>query len=297
MRKDILTFCEVTGIRFHGTPHECPNCYPENAKKYGVKPIEEEKGMGDQEQGVPAPEVLPAEEKGALVKMAMTLPQEAQTYRVEDEEGKVKANEFYLQCREARQKIDKFYDPKIKKAQEVKKVADEARAALVREKEEVTTPIKQAEEIIGKIIQGYVDAQAEIAKARREEDERIEKKRREDDALAAAVQATEMGLPEMAERILDEPAAAAQVYVPTAKYQAPKTEGLAFVEHWDFELMDLKALAKAALEGKIPMTAIQANEVLIGQQVRSLQKEFNWPGIRVFMEKKPKGTTFKRRGA
>lgn len=254
--------------------------------------------MEDQEQGTPAPvvEVVAAEEKGKLVRMAMTLPEKARTFRVEDEEGKNAANAFYLECREARQRINGHYDPKIKNAQEVKRVADEARAALVREKETVTSPIKQAEEIIGKAIQGYVDAQEEIAKARREEDERIEKQRRVDDALHAAVQAEDMGLPEMADRILEEPAAA-PVYVPKAKYQAPKTEGLAFVEHWDFELMDLKALAKAALDGRIPMTAIQANEVMIGQQVRSLQREFNWPGIRVFMEKKPKGTTFKRRGA
>jgi len=237
-----------------------------------------------------APEEGGKEEEGALARMAMTLPQEARAFVVEDEEGKVRANRFYLQCREARKRIDDFYDPKITKAQGVKRMAEEARAALVREKEHVVSPIKDAEAIIGKALQVYVDAQEEIARIRREEAEKEEKKRREEEALAAAVKAEEIGLPEMAERILEEPAQM-PVYVPEAKYRAPKVEGMAFVEVWDFEVTSLTELARRALEGTIPIEAIQPNLTLIGQQVRSLKKSFNWPGIRVFMEKKPRGTS------
>lgn len=236
--------------------------------------------------------LIQGDEKGALVRQAMTLPEKAATIKVESEESKLLANEFYLVCRDMRKKIGAFFDPHIERAKEAKRKADEARAALVQEKEKAEEPIKKAEYIIGRELQGYVEAQEEIARTRREAAEAEARKRAEEDALQAAVEAERLNMPELANRILAEPV---QPVISEPLPAPPKVEGMAFVESWSGKVVDLRALAKAALEGRIPLDAIQANEVLIGQTVRALKKNFNWPGVQVSMEKKPRGTTGGRR--
>lgn len=74
----------------------------------------------------------------------------------------------------------------------------------------------------------------------------------------------------------------AAVTAPVIHREAPKVAGLSTRTVWHAECTDLRALVNAIAAGRAPLSLVQANEKVIGQQVRSLKGDFEAPGIRVW---------------
>ena len=56
-------------------------------------------------------------------------------------------------------------------------------------------------------------------------------------------------------------------------------------EVWSCNVTDLKALVEAVAKGRVPLMALQANTVFLGQQARSMKGELRYPGVVVWAEK------------
>lgn len=117
---------------------------------------------------------------------------------------------------------------------------------------------------------------------KRKEAERIaqEKAQKEADdaALAAAADLEAQGDSAGAEEVISNPPPAPQVIVPTS---VPSGYGGMTTKYYSAVVTDIKALAKAVLENKVPLQAIQGNEVFLNGQARMLKKTMNWPGVLV----------------
>lgn len=126
-------------------------------------------------------------------------------------------------------------------------------------------------------------------KKRKEEEARlaeIARKEAEEQQLRDAEQAEKEGNKEEAEAILSE-----EVHIPPPVVQktTPKVSGVAMRTTWKAKVSDLKALIKAVHDGKVPINAIQANEVFLNQQARALKGTMEYPGVKFYPESKMGG--------
>lgn len=181
------------------------------------------------------------------------------------------------------------FDPVIKAA------FDSHRAALAA-KAQHAEPVKAAQRHLKSVMGLYeaeqdrlrrveqlrlqAEAQAEAeAEARAEAEER---------ALQTAVEAEQRGVDVDVEALAEaELAAAGPVYaapVVTAP-AAPRVAGVSSRETWRAEVTDLAALVRAVAGGQVPITALEANMVFLGQQARSLKSLLAYPGVRAVAER------------
>ena len=211
---------------------------------------------------------------------ALTLKQEAITFYdsfkgltisspIEYEQFK----EGLLQVKDRLKKIDEKTDPMKAKTWE----AHQATLAFIKE---AKTPYLNAEVFFKKEIGRYLTDEEIKRKAEEDRLRLIAQKAEEERRLQEAIQAEAEGSPEEAEAILNEEPA----FIPPPIL--PKTvqtgSGISMRTAWSCEVTDLKALVQAVANGKVPLMAIQANTVFLGQQARSLQSEMKYPGVRVY---------------
>lgn len=118
--------------------------------------------------------------------------------------------------------------------------------------------------------------------AKRQEAQRkawAEAKRLEEEArLNAAIEAEKDGDKAGVEQILDTPAPVAPVFIP----QPEKVAGVSTREVVKFEITNLRELVAGIISGAVPITAIEADMVVIGQAARA---GITFPGVRVWKER------------
>ena len=100
----------------------------------------------------------------------------------------------------------------------------------------------------------------------------------EDEALARAVALEAQGEKQEAEAILAAPIPVPQVILPRS---VPAGHGGMTQKYYSAVVVDIKALAKAVLEGKVPVQAIQGNDVFLNAQARQFKETMSYPGVRV----------------
>lgn len=182
------------------------------------------------------------------------------------------ASDILVQIKGYRKKINDFFGPLVK-------TAHEAHKALTTKKKETEQPLVNAEAYLKWEIGSYV---AEQERKAREEAERIRQeqiKAEEDARLLTIQQAKDAGEEELVQEITE-----TEVYVPppVVEKTTPKLNGVSISTRWKFEVVNLLELCQAIVDGNVPVQAIQANTVFIGQQARSLQKALNYPGVKVY---------------
>lgn len=124
--------------------------------------------------------------------------------------------------------------------------------------------------------------QAEAEAKAREEAKAAEEERR----LQQAIELEQSGDKEAAKQVLEAPVVVPEVYVPPVilATTTPKVEGLSKRQVWKCDVTDLMTLVKAVAAGQVPLAAIEANTVFLGQQARSLKSEMKYPGVKVWPE-------------
>lgn len=155
------------------------------------------------------------------------------------------------------------------------KRAYEAHRSIVAARKKVEQPLIDAEAVAKRKAGSYVaeqerKARAEAALAEAAAREIREKAEREARELEQAGEA------ELADAIREES------HVTAAPVQAapkPKAAGIATRTVWKARVKDLRALVAAVAAGQVPLAALKADDVTIGQQVRSLKGEMKWPGV------------------
>lgn len=201
---------------------------------------------------------------------ALSVPDQAKALTVASNDDFLKGETLLATCKQLETEIHSAFDPIVEKAHQAHKEA-------VAQRKRYLDPIEEGRRILkGKMIT-YTQEQERI---RREEQARLEaeaRKRAEDEALALAAQAEAEGDKETAEAIISEPVQVAPVVVQkTAPAPSRLSAGRTI---WYAEVTDLKTLCKAIVEGKQPVTLIEANMVSLNKMATALKGSMSIPGV------------------
>lgn len=205
----------------------------------------------------------------------LTIPEQAKAFTVNSNDDYIAGESLLASCKEMENEIHATFDPIVEKAHSAHKEA-------VAQRKKYLDPIEEGRKILKQKMIAYQDEQERI---RREEQRRIEaeaKARAEQEALEAAVAAEQSGDNETAEAIISEP-----VYVPpvmVAKTAPAASRLSAGREVWSGECVNLMALAKAVVEGKQPLSYLQASKTVLDVAAK-MKSSCNIPGVRAVSRK------------
>ena len=132
-----------------------------------------------------------------------------------------------------------------------------------------------------KMLRAKITAYNEEQDKLQREQERIARDKAEKEAeerrLQEAIRAEEQGRPDVAQKILETPAAPVAITLP--RTETPKVNGLALVTNWYFKIED-RAL--------IPDEYWILDETKISKVVKALKENTRIPGVTVFCRKEPR---------
>lgn len=64
-----------------------------------------------------------------------------------------------------------------------------------------------------------------------------------------------------------------------------KVDGITFKTNYSAEVVDVMALARAVIDGKVPAEALKGNYPFINAAAKSLKTAMNWPGVKLIAER------------
>jgi len=207
---------------------------------------------------------------------ALTIPEKAKAIVITDAGSYVKASELWNSIRAMRKKVADTFDPMIAHWHQGHRLA-------IKKKSEIDMPLESAEKYTKGKMNTWEAGQECIRKAGETRLREEDRKREEDTRLAAAIEAEKAGDKEEAEAILEEPVQGAPVVVPKTVPKIPG--GPVFRTIWKHQVVDLIMLVKAVAAGQVPLAAIKADDVFLGQQARSLKGALRIPGVEVYSER------------
>ena len=213
---------------------------------------------------------------------ALDWPAKARLWKVEDDRTVVGASEYLKAIKGLQKKIGDTFDPHIQRAHEAHK-------ALLKEKQNLVAPLNEAETILKQSLSAYEQKQEAERQARERELQAKALREEEDRRLAVAVAMTaeaqvtgDGALAAQAEAVLDEPFPTIAVSV--AK-QMPKVSGVVYKDAWKAGSVDVKVLAKAVADGKLPATYLTPNMAAINARIRSSKGTEPIPGVKIVKER------------
>lgn len=221
-------------------------------------------------------------EEESLESKALTWPERAKSIAVTDQESCERAANVLLDVAAMRKEIQEHHAPLKKKAHEAHKAICDAEAKLLE-------PVAEAEKILKGAISKYqLEEQRKAEEARRIAEEQAQ--READEAREAEIEAAEAAgaSAEEIQSIVEQPVIPTVPVVVTPAPQVPK--GLASMTQYKGVVTSLPLLLKAAVEGKVPMSLVQANETALNQFVRATKGTVVIPGVRVVEEVSVKTT-------
>lgn len=228
--------------------------------------------------------------KDSLALDADSWANKAKALVINSAEACVNASYLLRSVKGVRADIAKWFEPHIEAAMETKRKADAARKALVEEKERMETPLVLAEGLLKRNLLAYEQEQEQ---RRAEEERRLQEEARqqaEAATLAAAaaleseaVKTGDAGMLAEAHDILEQPIEAPVVSVKTSM---PKVQGIVYRDNWKAHPeINVKALAMAVAQGRVPETFLNTNLTAINQFARATQGANTVPGVRFFNDR------------
>lgn len=146
---------------------------------------------------------------------------------------------------------------------------------------ESSAPWLHAQQTLKRGLLAYSNEQLRIQREQQQRADEAARKTQEKLQLQAAT-AQAAGKMEKAEVLQSR----AEAVVPAIiTREIPKVAGLSTRENWFAECTDLDKLVAAVAAGTAPLSLLMANDKVLGQQARSLKKDFIVPGVRVWSEK------------
>jgi len=160
----------------------------------------------------------------------------------------------------------------------VKSQIDDIKKPVLQAEKDDTGPYNTEKARLG----GLLTAYQAVERRKREEEECLAREKAqaqaEEEAIQRALDLAAAGESEAADAVLEEEVVAAPVVIPVA---APKPTGSVARKNYDIEIVDLKALNDAVAAAKIPLMAIQANEVFIRSLAKTMKEAFSMPGVKL----------------
>jgi hypothetical protein len=124
----------------------------------------------------------------------------------------------------------------------------------------------------------WADEQERVRLEAERKAQEAERKRAEDEAIRIAADLEKTGDVAAAAQVLSDPIPVAQVVVKSA---VPQGHGGMTQKYYSAEVKDIRALMRAVLEGKVPVTSVVGNETFLNAQARLCKstETLNYPGV------------------
>jgi hypothetical protein len=172
-------------------------------------------------------------------------------------------------------KVGEYWDEDVERAHKAHKSLVAKRAAML-------DPLGEAKKALRQQMGSWHQEEERKRLESERQAQESARKQAEDDAIAQAAELEKQGRPEEAARVVSEPVAPPPVVV---RSNVPKGFGQFTRKTWKFEVTDMMALVKAVAAGQVPLNAIQANTVFLGNQARALNENMKFPGVKVWAER------------
>lgn len=231
----------------------------------------------------------PATKDGLAIE-AQTWSQRARALTITDRESCLNASHLLRSIKGLRSQIQLWFEPHIEAAMETKRKADQARKALVDEKDRMEAPLVAAEGLVKRVLLTWEQEQERI---RQDEERRLQAEAdRRAEAInleaAAALEllANKTGDAEMlqeAHDILTQPTEAPVVSV--AKTM-PKVQGIAYRDQWKaHDEVNIRVLAAAVAEGSVSPTFLVPNMAALHNFARATKGTQSVPGVKFWNDR------------
>jgi hypothetical protein len=228
--------------------------------------------------------------KQTLETDAVTWASRARGLRIVDAESCQQASFLLRSVKGLRSDIASWFAPHIEAAMETKRKAEDARKALVNEKDKMEAPLVEAETVCKRALLAY-ESEQERLRMEQECSLQAEAQKRAEAATLAAAAALELearatGNDDMlaeAVAIMEQPIEAPVVVVQTSM---PKVQGITYRDQWKCHPeVDIKALAAAVASGAAPVTFLLPNLTAINQFARATQGVQSVAGVRFYNDR------------
>lgn len=190
---------------------------------------------------------------------------------IHDDATYAAAGEYLIRNAAAKKRVTEILDP-------FRVAAYEAYQKTLAEIKRWTEPLDQKRAIVEPKWLEFHQEQEQRRSAEQAKLQAAEQKRQEDIRLSQAEVAEASGDKRTAEDLLNQPIVVAPVILPAM----PKVNGSSVKTTWHHEVVNLQQLVKAVAEGRVPLQALQPNDVFLGQQARSQKNSLNYPGVKIF---------------
>lgn len=181
------------------------------------------------------------------------------------------ANNLGRMLQAASKDSESFFKP-------IKQQIDSFKKPVLEDEKKFTSPIDEEKRRLGSLITEWNE---KLRKEREEEErkarEAAEKAAREE-MLARAIELEQSGETEAAEHVLEEPIMAPVIVQSAAPV---KVSGQVEKTVYKAQVIDVKALLKAVLEGRAPMACITVDEGFLNRKAGLDKEGFNVPGCRL----------------
>jgi hypothetical protein len=156
-----------------------------------------------------------------------------------------------------------------------------AHKAATEQKRKLEAPLVEAESILKARMSQF---QREEEDRRRREEARLREEARKAEEAARLEEAMRLeaeGEPELADAVLEQPAA---VVLPPVLPPPPKVAGIATRKIYRAEVLDVRALCKGIADGSVPSNLVLPNQSALNQMATALKDSFAIVGCRVVVE-------------
>lgn len=228
--------------------------------------------------------------KDTLQHDAQSWATRAKGLRIVDVETYTNASHLLRSVKGVRAEIAGWFAPHIEAAMETKRKADQARKALVDEKDRMEAGLVEAEAVLKRAL---LDWESQQERLRREQERQLqaEAQRLAEAATLEAAAAMELEAnaahdPEMLCEALDILQQPIEAPVVSIKPMMPKVQGITYRDSWKAHPeVDIKALAAAVASGLAPANFLIPNMAALNSYARATQGAQPVAGVRWFNDR------------
>lgn len=207
---------------------------------------------------------------------ALTWPEKATALAIVDQGTYDSAAGTLIDIAEIEKKIKEHHEP-------MKKAAHEAHRAAVAGEKKFLDPLNEAKKIIKRSISNWETEQRRIREEKEQKLREEAQKKEEEERLALAEEAEKAGKPaEEVEKILETPTKKVEPIVVKPTFVQNARVGTR--ETWKAEVTDIKALCRAASDGKAPIESVMANMPVLNAAARASKENLVIPGVKAVKE-------------
>lgn len=188
----------------------------------------------------------------------------------------IKTDAEFREACEFRKLVNGFAKDAILKCKPLRDATTKSWKEAIRFLDNALEPFEQVKTILDAPISQWNRDQERLRKLEEERRRAIAKKAQEDEQIAMALEAQSSGDTDRAEAILNQPLPPASVLVPKA---APVV-GMSFTKYYGVdEVIDLRRLAQACINGDVSMAAIEPNMVFLRKIATDTKGTAKFPGV------------------